>query len=213
MGQEQYNQWVQKTTINQQDRLCGGRQVSSNELYFIEKYAKSNILDIGCGTGNRTFPIWIDRKLNFYGIEKFQNLIDGSNYKEKIIQGDISSINFIENIKINELKNIDIAFLFGGVINGIIDKNLQIKTWENFELLLDKCENILIDTLTHFPWFSTAEIGQELQLFHLVPTQYFYSKKELEKLNNQFGLEICEEKTESIGNLLRTHYLIRKMKN
>ncbi|HPD66199.1 MAG TPA: hypothetical protein P5050_04900 [Bacteroidia bacterium] len=213
MGQEQYNQWVQKTTINQQDRLCGGRQVSSNELYFIEKYAKSNILDIGCGTGNRTFPIWIDRKLNFYGIEKFQNLIDGSNYKEKIIQGDISSINFIENIKINELKNIDIAFLFGGVINGIIDKNLQIKTWENFELLLDKCEYILIDTLTHFPWFSTAEIGQELQLFHLVPTQYFYSKKELEKLNNQFGLEICEEKTESIGNLLRTHYLIRKMKN
>jgi trans-aconitate methyltransferase len=62
MGQEQYNRWVQITNTNQQYNLCGGRQVSDNEMYFIEKYAVKNILDIGCGTGHRTFPIWVEKK-------------------------------------------------------------------------------------------------------------------------------------------------------
>lgn len=213
MGQEQYNQWVQRTDTSLQDILCGDTQVSDNEMYFIEKYAKTNILDIGCGTGHRTFPIWIEKSLNFYGIEKFQNLIDDSNYKEKILHSDIASIEFTDRVKELSTKQFDIAFLLGGVIIGIIDRNSQAQTWENFKLLLDICDYILIDTLTHFPWFSTAEIGQEVQLFHLVPTQYFYSMKELEKLNNEFGLKFCEERTENIGYLIRTHYLIKKKKN
>jgi hypothetical protein len=151
--------------------------------------------------------------MNFYGIEKFQNLIDDSHYKENILHTDISSKEFIERVEELMTKKFDIAFLFGGVINGIIDRNLQIITWENFKFLLDKCDYILIDTLTHFPWFSTAEIGQEIQLFQVVPVQYFYSKKELDKLNNELEFEFCEERTENIGNLKRTHYLIRKKKN
>jgi SAM-dependent methyltransferase len=213
MGQEQYNQWVQITSTNQQDNLCGGRQVSENEMYFIEKYAIKNILDIGCGTGHRTFPIWLEKKMNFYGIEKFQNLIADSQYKENILHTDISSKEFVKRVEELMTNKFDIAFLFGGVINGIIDRNLHTITWENFKFLLNKCEYILIDTLTHFPWFSTAEVGREFQLFQVVPVQYFYSKKELDKLNNELEFEFCEERTESIGNLKRTHYLIRKKKN
>jgi len=211
MVQEQYNQWVQRTNPNEQDKLCGGRQVSDNEMYFIKRYAERNILDIGCGTGHRTFPIWIKRKLNFYGIEKFQNLIDNSKYK--IIHSDISSTEFMDTVNELSIKQFDISFLFGGVINGIIDQELQQRSWKNFRFLLDKCNYILIDTLTHFTWFPIAETGEEIQLFPLVPTQYFYSRKELENLNNEFGLEFCEERTESIGNLRRTHYLIKKKKN
>ncbi len=213
MGQEQYNQWVQGTATDQQNNLCGGLLVSTNEMYFIEKYAKTNIIDIGCGTGNRTFPIWNERKLNFYGIEKFQNLIDDSNYKVNIIQSDISSIEFMKIVNELPAKQFDISFLFGGVINGIIDYNLQIRTWKNFRFLLEKCSFILVDTLSHFPWFHNADHGQEQQLFHLVPTQYFYSKKEIENLNNNHDIEICEELTENIRHLKRTHYLLRKKKN
>jgi hypothetical protein len=182
-------------------------------FFFINKYADNFILDIGCGTGHRTFPEWTKRQLNFYGCEKFQNLIDSSRYQENIIQADIGNENFKETVE-NILKNnISIAFLLGGVINGIIEKKNQNNTWGNFKFLLNKCDYILIDTLTHFSWYNSADFGKEEQLFDLVPTQYFYSKKEIEKLNDKYNMEICEELTENIGNLKRTHYLLRKNKN
>ena len=210
MEQENYDRWVQDTDPNKQDQICGGQTVSPNEMYFIEKYAKINILDIGCGTGHRTFPIWMKRGLNFYGFEKFQNLIDESDYRDNILQIDISADKL--NEKINELKlnHFDISFLFGGVINGIIDNNLQLKTWENFKFLLNICDYILIDTLTHFNWFSIEQTGRVVQLHTALPPQYFYSKKELETFNNEFGLEFIEERSECIGPLKRTNYLIRK---
>lgn len=213
MGQEHYDQWVMRTNAARQDNLCGGNRIFSNENFFIDKYAKSNILDIGCGTGHRTFPKWNKRNLNFSGLEKFQNLIDASSYKEKIFLADISEKEFKETVRKISIENIDIAFLFGGVINGLIDKEKQNMTWDNFNFLLDKCNYILIDTLTHFSWYETAETGKEEQLNPDFPTQYFYSKKELEKLNNTHSLEFCEELTEDLGPVRRTHYLLRKKGN
>ncbi len=210
MRQREYDQWVCTTNVTQQEQLCGGSKISNNERYFIDRYAKKNILDIGCGTGRRTFPEWIKRNLNFYGIEKFENLINESKCKEKILQADISSNEFIERVEELLAEKFDIAFLFGGVINGIIDRNLQENTWKNFKFLLNKCDYILIDTLSHFDWFETAETGKEIQLFDLFPTQYFYSRIEIEKLNNEFEIEICEERTENIKDLERTHFLLRK---
>lgn len=212
MGQEQYDLWVQTTTPNQQDSLCGGNQISENEKYFIDKYASSIIIDIGCGTGHRTFPEWTRRQLNFYGFEKFQNLIEDSRYRDKIILADIANVNFKDKINAILENKISIAFLLGGVINGIIEGQGQNNTWGNFTYLLDKCKYILIDTLTHFSWYNSADSGKKEQLFHLVPTQYFYSKKEIEILNNKYNIEICEERTENIGHLKRTHYLLRRKK-
>lgn len=213
MSQERYNQWVTTTSANQQNILCGGTKISENEKYFIDTYAKDIILDIGCGTGYRTFPVWFERKLNFYGFEKFQNLIDASEHHDKIILSDIGNVNFQKTIKDKLKGDISIAFLFGGVINGIIDRHAQERTWENFKFLLEKCDYLLIDTLTHFSWFNTEESGQVVELFHVVPPQYFYAKKEILDLNNKYGLEICKELTESIGHLKRTHYLITRKKN
>lgn len=213
MGQEKYNQWVRITSAKKQDSLCGGSQISVNEKYFIDKYAKDYILDIGCGTGHRTFPEWTRRKLDFNGFEKFQNLIDASQYKGKIMLSDIGNDNYQESLTVKLKENTSIAFLFGGVINGIINKREQETTWRNFKFILDKCKYILIDTLSHFSWYNTADNGQEEQLFHLVPTQYFYSKKEIENLNINYDIEICEELTENIGDIRRTHYLLTKKEN
>lgn len=212
MGQEQYNEWVQRTNIREQDMLCGGNRISINEKYFIDKYAKENILDVGCGTGHRTFPEWTRRNLIFYGLDKFQNLKDESTFSDKIILSDISGDNFQDTIKQIPIKTFNIAVLLGGVINGMFDRQIHEKTWGNFNLLLGKCDYILIDTLTHFNWYLTAEYGQEDQLYHKIPTQYFFSKNELERLNNRFGLEFFEEKTEKIESLERTHYLLKKKK-
>jgi len=38
-------------------------------------------------------------------------------------------------------------------------------------------------------------------------------KKKIEKLNTNYDIEICEERTEAIGHLKRTHYLLRRKKN
>jgi SAM-dependent methyltransferase len=213
MAQETYNQWVKETNANQQDNLCGGSQISKNEMYLINEYAKDYILDIGCGTGHRTFPLWNERKLDFNGFEKFQNLIDSSKYGEKIILSDIGNANFQETITDKLMDNTSIAFLFGGVINGIIDKQKQEITWGNLKFILEKCTYVVVDTLSHFKWFDSADNGQVIKLFHLFPPQYFYSKKEIENLNNKYNIEICEELSENIGQLKRTHYLLRSKKN
>lgn len=182
-------------------------------MYFIEKYARSYILDIGCGTEHRTFPKWEEKNLDFYGFEKFQNVINASRYRERIILSDISNSNFPKTIP-DELNNkISIAFLFGGVINGIIDQQKQEITWGNLKSLLEICSYVLIDTLSHFAWFNTAENGQLVQLFRFVPIQYFYSRKEIDNLNNKYGIEIIEEKTENIGSHERIHFLLKRKGN
>lgn len=215
MEQKQYNDWVLTTNSFQQDYLCGGNHVSINELYFINKYAKENILDIGCGTGHRTFQEWEKRDISFYGLEKFVNLINSSNYREKIIQFDIIDTSFKELLDeiivlFNTKANISIAFLFGGVINGLIEFEKREKAWENFKYLSERCNFILIDTLTHFNWYKTNDTGQTEKLFNIVPIQYFYSKKELDRLIDKNNLMIVEEKSENLGNLIRSHYLLRK---
>jgi len=210
MSQECYDQWVRNTPANYQDKLCGGNQISQNEMYFINTYGKSVILDIGCGTGHRTFPEWKRRGLDFYGIEKFNNLIVESEYRDRIIQADIGDPGFLDSIA--TIRNIEIAYLFGGVINGFIATDIRENAWKNFRLLLDKCNYILIDTLTHFPWYHVYASGMEVQLFNNAPIQYFYSEQEIKKLNNMHELEVCEQINEQIGQLQRTHYLLKKKK-
>lgn len=210
MGQKEYNNWIEKTDTKVQDHLCGGNHFSANERYFIDKYAKETILDIGCGTGHRTFPEWERRNLHFYGIEKYQKLKEESKYSDKIILTDISDNEFEDNIQQISISDLNLAVLLGGVINGLIEKDGRENTWKNFCFLLNKCDYILFDTLTHFSWYNSAEIGQEIQLYHKMPSQYFFSKNELEQLHKKYEVDIFEERTEKIGNLERTHYLIKR---
>lgn len=218
MTQKDYNDWVATLNISRHDHLCGGTQLTENEKYFIDQYAKKTILDIGCGTGHRTFPVWISKNFNFCGIEKFINLIDGSRHKASIINEDITSkkiencfINVFDKLRLNKVERIDVSFLFRGVINGFLDKETQENAWSNFSKLLNKCDFILIDTVSHFDWFRTQDYGYVLKLLDDTPPQYFYSEKEIILLNNKHSLEIHEIKTEYIDNhFKRTHYLLRK---
>ena len=71
-----YDNWSQNSPANKQEMFCGGDLISTNEKYFINTYAKSNCLDVGCGTGNRTFLYYEsheshDEAMKALGIEKF----------------------------------------------------------------------------------------------------------------------------------------------
>jgi SAM-dependent methyltransferase len=222
MNQLKYDSWVEKTSSSTQDQFCGGSKISNSEKYFIDKYTNRNILDIGCGTGKRTFPEWLKRKVNFYGVEKFDHLINASKYSDKIFKSDITHIQFqkdlIEIFFQMKLEKVEISFLLGGVINSFIDNNLRKIAFQNLDCLSQFSEYILVDTLSHFDWFSQIKKGKIEELVpELFPPQYFYSEQELYKLFEFNNLKIIESKIENIpvanGSLERKHYLLKNQLN
>ncbi len=205
-----YDNWSQNSSANKQEMLCGGDIISTNEKYFINTYAKSNCLDIGCGTGNRTFLYYENRHIDYIGVEKYDHLIEYSNSSTKILKKDITSNSFY----LDEIKNqkFDIAFYFGGVINGFVSTNARLTGWENIEQVAKKYANyILFDTLSHFPWFrdENKENGDVINLLPAAPPQYFYSLKELKNLFAKHQLEIVEKKEEPVYHFRRTHFLLK----
>jgi 2-polyprenyl-3-methyl-5-hydroxy-6-metoxy-1,4-benzoquinol methylase len=51
MPQQDYEDFILKTKSALLDYLNGNEIISANERYFIEKYVKQSVLDIGCGFG------------------------------------------------------------------------------------------------------------------------------------------------------------------
>ena len=210
-----YDNWSQNSPANKQEMFCGGDIISTNEKYFINTYAKSNCLDVGCGTGNRTFLYYENRQIDYIGVEKYDHLIEYSNNSTKILKKDITSNSF----HLDEIKNqkSDVAFYFGGVINGFVSESARLHGWENIEEVAKKHANyILVDTLSHFPWFCDEfeKLGKVTQLNPVFPPQFFYSQKGLKSLFVKHQLDIVEEKEEVIiGPVRRTHYLLQHIEN
>lgn len=216
--QRLYDSFAQNSSIQHQEMLCGPKpsQSGGNELYYIENYAQTTILDIGCGTGHRTFPEYIKKNIKYFGVEKFENLINASRYKSHIIKGDLCSEDFIsiledQNLIVEIGNSFDLTVLFGGVVNSFISNDYRNIAWKNISLLLRKSRYILFDSLTHFNWYKNDLEGKavELEIPVEIPPQYFYSKRELEKIFSENGIKLIETKSENIpGGFERTHFLI-----
>lgn len=214
-----YNQFIENQPIWNQERLCGPSpsQASGNEWYFITKYAVNNLLDVGCGTGNRTFPDYIQRGISFIGVEKFPNLVEGSPYWERIITADLTSSDFEQRVFNNPLflqlpDKLDITALFGGIVNAFLEPESRAMGWANIAKLLTRSSYVVFDTLTHFDWFETNAEGKNVNLLdqNIIPSQYFYSRSELNQLFRTHTMELVEERTERINmGFKRTHYLLR----
>ncbi len=217
MNQEQikYNSWVSKTSTSIQEAYCGNREISPNEWYFIINYAQSILLDIGCGTGKRTFPVWKDRGLEFYGIEKFANLTPIKGFEDLIIRCDIGEHNFIQSLMeivpaVNGKNRIKISYLMGGVINAFLDPTYRANFWVNLKELSLISDYILIDTLTDVSGFFSSEVGSVNDFNGNFPPQYFYSEKEIQRLVEKHDLKFVEIKDEVFHQRSRRHYLLER---
>jgi SAM-dependent methyltransferase len=209
-SQKDYDSWVINTPGHIQDQYCGGEFFSPNESYFLETYAISTLLEIGCGTGHRTFPQYIRKGLDFFGVEKFQNLIDQSKYKKHLVLGKLEDPDFPKS-SFFAGKKFDIVCLFGGVIDAFIDEGCRLSAWSNLKAILQmNTDYFLVDTLSHFDWFKQEQNGRSLRLYPFLPLQYFYSEKEIQNLVKINGMRIAETRAESIGHLQRTHYLLSR---
>ena len=206
--QLKYNQFVQTTAPTQQEMLSGGFSISPGEKHFFDTYAKTSVLDIGCGTGNRTLAEFNRRNLKATGIEKFENVINSSNFKSQIIRLDIADTHFLEHPCF--LEHYDIAVCVGGVICGFVDPEVRRQAWLNLSrLLISKCTDyLLVDTITNFTEFNTRQTG-EVKAFYSVPPQYFYSKAEMYDIFESNQLVVVEEITNVVSNIGITYFLLK----
>jgi hypothetical protein len=210
--QKDYDDWANSQPIDRLDIYSGGNKISTEEAKYIDRFREYKIIDIGCGTGHRTFPKYIGEGIEFIGFEKFEHLWSASKYYDRIIIGDFAKHNFIklfEDSKDNQKKRV--AFLLGGVVNGLIEGYYRKTAWENISTLLKnkQVEYVLFDTLGHFEWFNKTLTGRQVQLMPMLPWQYFYSDKELYNIFDTLGMECVETKKEKIYGMDKILYLLK----
>jgi SAM-dependent methyltransferase len=198
MHQELYDSWARGINHQVHDLICMDYSDTDRENIVARMSDLSTILDIGCGTGHRTFNRWMKRGLTICGIEKFQNLITGSDYEEHIIQGDIADPNFDalfpairEKLQLQEGEKISVVVLFGSVVESLLDESLREMAWANFAKLLEFSNRIVFDVIFDNSYeFYTAERGIITEPMGSIPHQYCYSFREIQALNAKHGLAI-----------------------
>lgn len=213
--QEIYDKFSRETDIDKQDKLSGSIPQETEKL-IINEINPRTLLDIGCGSGHRMFPFYQNCKIDYIGIEKFKEIIQESNYSNKILCLDIGDANFKEKFNnINRIKNFDLIVLFG-VINAFIDEQLRIEAWKNISSLINNKNKLVVNTLINVhnseinkTWYSSNESGIILNLPN-IPPQYFYSEKELLNIFKNNNLKIFKYIDEDHQYIKIRYYILNK---
>ncbi len=184
--QEEYYDYVKNTPIKLQNLLNGGK-VLKIEKHFLTDFKPKRILDIGCGTGERTFPFYEKRGIDFLGIEREESIINLSKYRDKIIKKDITD----ENITLPSF-DFDLIVLWGVIIGIILEEKRQ-KLWQNLRYLMEKNNSHLaFTTRTDFLWFKNEEKGKVIKINENFPPQYFPSEKEIKNTLLSYKLKLIK---------------------
>lgn len=203
--QLKYNQFIQSTDSNMQDQYCGGQFISENEKYYILNHGRNGILDLGCGTGNRTLMYYRREGISFLGVEKFPEILVDSPFRERILVADIADENLYQIVHESNF-SYELVSGFGGLINAFIDPVLQKQAYRSLDNLMRKGEGkkLVLDTLK-MNSFGQAS-GEIVQLYSFLPPQYFYSEQELNGIFSELNWQQAEVKVERISNFERLHY-------
>lgn len=206
--QEKYNKFCKETDINLQ-HILSGRTPQKVEIKLLDEINPKTLLDIGCGTGNRMFRLYESKKILFRGIEKFKEIIDKSNFSNKIFCLDICDTAFKRKfVEVNDIEHYDLIVLFG-VIQGFLDENLKKNAWKNISDLVNIHNYLIVNTISSFDWFYSNLKGQIVSL-PLAPPQYFYSYQELLNLFKEHNLIILKEIDERHPYFVLKYFVLKK---
>lgn len=198
--QKEYDRFFEESNTGTLDGYCNVDFLDLYEKAILKMETKTKrLMDVGCGSGNRLFDFYNRSGIEYYGVEKSINFINGSKHKDKIFQLDLTNrkyfSQFREIVHNLDFVNYDTIALFGGVINGLIDKNQRGIGWENIEKMLRHDTYLIIHSIGDRRWYYSGNIGKCLKLINNVdfPNQYLYTRKELGNIFEQHKLKIINE--------------------
>jgi SAM-dependent methyltransferase len=167
-NQLEYDQFIQRTQALLQDQYSGGQSVSENEKFYILNHGKSGILDLGCGTGNRTLRFYEKEQIPFLGVEKFPEVVRDSPYREKILVSDVADENLHQTVQDSNF-SYELVTGFGGLINAFMDPVLRESAFRSLDNLMrnGKGKKLVLDTLKLNSFGQ--EKGEVVQLYLFLP--------------------------------------------
>jgi SAM-dependent methyltransferase len=202
--QNEYDQWSLNEPVTRINTLIAPN-VNTKEKEFIKFANPTKILDIGCGNGNRLFSYLSEMKIPFIGIEKFERIIEQSNFKDFILVEDLLQLN-PSNLD-PRFENIDVITILGGSLIGIFCYENQQSAWNKIMSLLPTGGRIIFDTFM-INGFENADFIGTTRLFPSAPPQYFLSEHQLKVLWSELNLEII--KTSDLNQPPIRYYLLQK---
>lgn len=196
-AQLSYDAW----TTSRQAEACeryNAPGINSMEKELIGSLKPDNLVDIGCGTGKRTFPFYKTSGIRVIGIEKFMQFIDASPYCDDILIGDIGA-EVLPILIQSHFGKFDVAAMWGGTFCGIHTKKGRMTAFENIAHLLKKKGHLILDTLRiHEIDFEHGVRGSIQKKPDFRPPQYFCTLPELSDLATRSGFNLVANLRRSV---------------
>ena len=202
LHQKQYENAAKKLDITTFEIFCSaGLTISERSLFEALIPPKSMVLEIGCGTFHRTGPYYTQNSITFFGIEPLQNIALRSDYREHIVVASFG-LDFLRRFpKILEKKFTAIVIL-GGMINGLHCPTLRDSFWKALGILSKNCEVIILDTLVRPKEKSLYRKSMQGGISSnkgTLPIQYYFTRKELQRIFELYGFTIAVEGIDILG--------------
>ena len=188
-GQREYENWSLNQPVIRINE-ANARIVNEKEKELIGKANPKKILDIGCGNGKRLFSYLRDTKINFIGLEKFERLINESEFRKDIIVADLLELNINDLPK--EFADVDVITILGGSLLGVFCIDNQNKAWENIFAILPNNGKIIFDALVIDGFENEEEIGTRTIVPGRTPPQFFLSESQLKTIWSRLGIALIE---------------------
>jgi SAM-dependent methyltransferase len=188
--QQEYDEFYTKSSVAYLD-FYNGHGIMEIERKILDELNPRTIIDIGCGTGRRLFPYYIQKEVNFLGIEKNKKLVLDAprKWRNLIYCADITKLN---PATFELMATVDVVTMLCFAFGGLHAPAGRESTLKNISDFLPSGGYFFMDTY-YYMGFEQRNTGLSYKIRYDFPPQYFPARKELENLAAGYGLTLIDE--------------------